>query len=108
MPRPQNQPPYTGHKSTKMPDGQSLVEWIWPAIEVESRQFNIKMPTPEQVALVISALRIHTIIEHASKYDQSELGKPDEITQYWPIESSIGRYFRDAARETIDNRKEAL
>jgi hypothetical protein len=91
-----------------MPNGQTLVDWIRATVLVEANQYDIEMPSREQMALVISALRMHAVIEYAANYDKSELGKPDEITEYWPIESSIGRYFRDAARETIDSRKEAL
>ncbi|HRJ06903.1 MAG TPA: hypothetical protein PK911_05150 [Candidatus Saccharibacteria bacterium] len=93
---------YTGHKDTNMPDGQTLVEWITPTVKDEARQFGVDMPTPKQMALVISALRMHTIMTQAAAYDFSELGKPDEVTKFWPTESSIGRYFRDAARVTLD------
>lgn len=93
---------YTGHKDTKMQDGKTLVAWLRPTIQDECRHFGVPEPTEEQVAIVISALRMHTVIMQAATYDNSELGQPDEITKYWPIESSIGRYFRDAARETLD------
>ena len=94
---------YTGHKDTKMQDGQTLVQWVRPTIKDECRFFGVPEPTDEQVAVVISSLRMQTLIMQAASYDFSELGKPDEVTKYWPIESSIGRYFRDAARETLDN-----
>lgn len=93
---------YTGHKNTKMPDGKTLVDWITPTIEQECRLYGVEMPSPKQIAVVISALRMHTIIMHAAEYDYSELGKPDQKTEYWPMQSSIGRYFRDAARETLE------
>lgn len=93
---------YTGHKNRTMPDGKTLVEWITPTVEDECRFYGVDMPTPEQMAVVVSALRIHTIIMHAADYDTGELGKPDEVTQYWPKESSISRYFRDAARLTLE------
>lgn len=93
---------YTGHKDTRMSDGQDLVDWITPTVKDEARLFGVDMPSPKQMALVISALRMHTIMVHASDYDQSELGKPKERTTFYPIESSIGRYFRDAARVTLD------
>ena len=56
----------------------------------------------KQMAIVISALRMHTIMMHAAGYDYSELGELDKKTKYWPTETSIGRYFRDAARVTLD------
>lgn len=93
---------YTGHKQTKMHDGKTLVQWITPTVQDEARHFGIEMPTPEQMALVISAIRMYTIIMHAAEYDYSVLGKPDEKDTLWPMQSSIGRYFRDAARETLD------
>jgi len=95
---------YTGHKQTKMSDGKTLVEWITPTVKDESNFYKVPMPTPEQMALVISAMRMHTIIMHAANYDTSVLGKPDEIDTLWPMQGSIGRYFRDAARDTLDGR----
>lgn len=92
---------YTGHKQTRMPDGQTLIDWITPTVKQESQLHGVDIPTKEQMAVVVSAIRMHSIITHAAGYDQSELGKPDEITKYWPVESSIGRYFRDAAEETL-------
>ena len=97
---------YTGHKNAKMPDGKTLVEWITDTVKDECRFYKVPMPTPEQMAVVISAIRMHTIMMHAADYDTSELGKPDEVTKYWAMQSSIGRYFRDAARVTLDNRSE--
>lgn len=93
---------YTGHRQTKMADGKTLVEWIKPILEDEAVRYEVSMPTDKQIALVISAVRMHTIIMHAGNYDFSELGKTQEVTKFWPVESSIGRYFRDAARETLE------
>ncbi len=93
---------YTGHKKTNMPDGKTLVEWLKPTIQDEARRYSVEIPNDKQIALVISALRMHTVVVHAAQYDFSELGKPDEVTKYWPVESSIGRYFRDSAYETLD------
>ena len=93
---------YTGHKNPLMSDGKTLVEWITETVKDECKFFGVEMPTDKQMAVVISALRMHTIMMHAADYDFSELSKPDEITTYWTIESSIGRYFRDAARVTLD------
>lgn len=62
---------------------------------------NIPLPSREQIALVIRALRMHHLLEYASKYDFSELSKPDEITKFFPTISSIGRFFRDAPLEVL-------
>lgn len=93
---------YTGHKNAMMSDGKTLVEWITETVKDECRFFNVPMPTDKQIAVVISVLRMHTIMMHAADYDTSELGKPDEVTKYWAMQSSIGRYLRDAARITLD------
>lgn len=92
----------TGHKNPKMPEGKTLVEWITPTVQDECRFYGVEMPSPKQMAVVISALRMHTIMMHAARYDQSNLHKPDEIDPYWPMQSSIGRYFRDASRITLE------
>lgn len=99
---------YTGHKQTNMPDGKTLIEWITPTVEDECRFYKVEMPTPKQMAVVASALRMHTIMMHAAEYDYSELGKPDEVTKYWPMQSSIGRYLRDASRVTLESEQSGL
>ena len=45
---------------------------------------------------------MHPLLEYASEYDFSELGKPDEVTKFFPTISSIGRFFRDAPQEILD------
>lgn len=93
----------TGHKNKTMDNGQNIVDWIMPTIIQESRFYGkIPLPSREQVALVIRALRMHHLLEYASKYDFSELSKPDEITKFFPTISSIGRFFRDAPQEVLD------
>ena len=94
---------YTGHKEPTMENGRTLVDWIKETVADECRFFGVPMPTDEQMAVVISSIRMHTIIMRAASYDTSELGKPEEVTKYWPMESSVGRFFRDAARITLDN-----
>ena len=94
---------YTGHKNKLMERGQNIVDWAMPTIIRESRFYGgIPLPSREQIALVIRALRMHHILEYASKYDFSELSKPDEVTRFWPTISSIGRFFRDAPQEVLD------
>lgn len=93
---------YTGHKNTKMPDNKTLVEWLRPTIDNECEFYVVPKLTDDQIAVVVSSMRMHTLIMHAADYDFSELGKPNEVAQFWPMQSSIGRYFRDAARDTLD------
>lgn len=94
---------YTGHKNKAMDNGQSIVDWVMPTIIQESQFYGeVPLPSREQVALVIRALRMHHLLEYASKYDFSELSKPDEVTKFFPTISSIGRFFRDAPQEILD------
>nr|DAF55733.1 MAG TPA: hypothetical protein [Siphoviridae sp. ctAkS7] len=94
---------YTGHKKKEMANGQNIVDWIMPTIIQESQFYGrIPIPSREQVALVVRALRMHPLLEYASKYDFSELSKPDEVTKFFPTISSIGRFFRDAPQEILD------
>lgn len=97
---------YTGHKNKAMDNGQNIVDWVMPTIIQESRFYGgVPLPSREQVALVIRALRMHHLLEYASKYDFSELSKPDEVTKFFPTISSIGRFFRDATLEVLDEYK---
>lgn len=93
---------YTGHKKKDI-NGQNIVDWVMPTIIQESRFYGgIALPSREQVALVIRAMRMHPLLDYASKYDYSELSKPDEITKFFPTISSIGRFFRDAPLGVLD------
>nr|DAO11152.1 MAG TPA: hypothetical protein [Caudoviricetes sp.] len=95
---------YTGHKTRTMPDEQNIVDYIMPTIIQESRIFGntpIPIPSRKQIALVIRAMRMHTLLAYASGYDYSELSKPDEVTKFYPEISSIGRFFRDAPLEIL-------
>ncbi|TWO98865.1 hypothetical protein EUA78_00590 [TM7 phylum sp. oral taxon 351] len=86
-----------------MPNKQDVVDYIMPTIIQESRFYGeIPLPSREQIALVIRALRMHALLDYASRYDFSELSKPDEITKFFPTISSIGRFFRDAPQEVLD------
>ena len=61
---------YAGHKNKTMPDGQDIVDYIMPTIIQESRLYGgIPLPSREQIALVIRAMRTHPLLEYAAKYD---------------------------------------
>lgn len=93
---------YTGHKQLNMHEDTTLVDWLTPIVKEESIHYGVDIPTAKQIAVVVSAMRMHTLIMHAANYDYSKLGDPDKVDDLWPIESSIGRYFRDAAQVTLD------
>ena len=94
---------YAGHKNKTMPDGQNIVDYIMPTLIQDSSLFgNVPIPSREQVALVIRAMRMHPLLAYASGYDYSELSKPDEVTKFYPEISSIGRFFRDAPLGVLD------
>lgn len=93
---------YTGHKNTRMPDGKTLVEWLRPTIDNECRFYGIGRPTDEQIAVVAASMRMHHLMVHASDYDFSELHERNKPTTFYPIQSSIGRFLRDAPLITIE------
>ena len=94
---------YTGHKTKTMFNGENIVDYIIPTIIQESVfHRGIPLPSREQAALVIRAMRMHPLLDYASKYDFSALGNPDEATRFYPTISSIGRFFRDAPLEILD------
>ena len=98
---------YTGHKNKHMINGANIVDWVMYQIIQESELYGgVPIPSREQVALVIRALRMHPLLEYASKYDYSELSKPDEVTKFYPEISSIGRFFRDAPLEVLYGHEE--
>lgn len=93
---------YIGHKNKIMDNGQNIVDYIIPTLIQDSSLFgNVPIPSREQIALVIRALRMHPLLVYASEYDFSELSKPDEPTKFFPTISSIGRFFRDAPEEVL-------
>lgn len=92
-----------GHFETKIA-GWTLYEALGDTMRDEARHFNVDMPTEKQTALVVSALRMHGIMAHASSYDQREnYPYQDKRTGFYPIETSIGRWMRDAAREVLED-----
>lgn len=94
---------YTGHKNKHMLNNQNIVDFIRFDMKQDSKLFgNVPLPTREQTALVIRALRMIHILDYASEYDASDLLKTDEITRFWPTISSIGRFFRDAPLEVLE------
>lgn len=94
---------YTGHKTKTMSNGENVIDYIMPTLIEESSFFgDIPIPSREQIALVVRAMRMHPLLAYASEYDYSELLKPDEVTKFFPTISSIGRFFRDAPLEVLD------
>ena len=92
---------YTGHKNPLI-NGRPLVDYIKEGVKNECKYQGVPMPTDKQIAVVIGELRMHHIMAHAVDYDFSELGKPDEPTEFYHQASSVGRFLRDAARVTLD------
>ena len=90
-----------GHKDPLI-NGKPLVDFIRESIRHDANYHGSFMPTDLQIALVISALRNHTITSYAISYDLSELHEPGKISSFYPEASSVGRYFRDASAITID------
>lgn len=68
---------YTGHKTKTMSNGENIVDYIMPTLIEESSFFgDIPIPSREQIALVIRALRMHPLLDYAAEYDYSELSNP--------------------------------
>ena len=94
-------PTYTGHKDLKI-NKQNIVEYLKPTVKEECNYYSVDMPTDKQIAVVVRALRMHHTLVHASEYDYSELHDPKQKTDFYPIQSSIGRYFRDSVIEVLE------
>ena len=93
---------YTGHKNKHMINGANIVDWVMYQIIQESKLYGgIPIPSREQVALVIRALRMPHLLEYASNYDFPKLREPDDIIKSFSAISSIGRFFRDAPLEVL-------
>ena len=57
-------------------------------------------PTRKQVAMVLHALADHTAIMQMVNYDMRDLyPNQDRKTEYWPTETSIGRWFHAVGSE---------
>lgn len=91
---------YTGHKELLI-NKENIVDHIRMTVKQECQFYNVEMPNDKQMAVVISALRMHHTLVHASEYDYSELSQPTQVTTFYPTVSSIGRYFRDSAAEIL-------
>ena len=88
-------------------NGRPIAEYIYTSVGNECHHYGIDTLTVEQIAVVCSMLRMHTITAHAVGYDQSELHKPEERTNFHPEASSVGRFLRDSSRITLDRIEEA-
>lgn len=92
---------FTGHKDRHI-NGKNIVQHLKPTLEQECQFYSVPMPTDAQIAIVVKSLRMHHTMVHAAQYDFSELGKPNTPTDFYPIESSIGRFLRDSPDEILD------
>ena len=89
-----------------MERGQNIVDWIMPTIIQESQFYGgIPLPSREQIALVIRAMRMPHLLEYSSNYDFPKPQESDDIIKFFPAISSIGRFFRDAPLEVLDEYK---
>lgn len=94
---------YTGHKNKHMINGANIVDWVMYQIIQESELYGgVAIPSREQVALVIRSLRMPHLLEYASNYDFPKPREPDDIIKSFSAISSIGRFFRDAPLEVLD------
>ena len=91
-----------GHKDPFI-NNKPIAEYIRDAVTRGCNYYGVPHLTLEQIAIVASQLRMHTIMAHAVSYDQSELGKPDQRTTFYPEASSVGRFLRDSSYITLDN-----
>lgn len=91
-----------GHKD-RLINGKPIAEYIRDSVAHECAYYGVPQPTLEQIAIVASQLRMHTIMAHAVSYDQSELGQPGQRTTFYPEASSVGRFLRDSSQITLDN-----
>lgn len=98
---------YTGHKKILI-DGKNIAEHLRGTIDDECRRFIVDRPTDAQIAVVVSALRMHHTLVYASQYDFSELHERDKPTDFYPIQSSIGRFFRDSGGDILQRNYERL
>ena len=97
---------YTGHKNKHMINGANIVDWVMCQIIQESKLYGgIPIPSREQVALVIRAMRMPHLLEYSSNYDFPKPQEADDIIKFFPAISSIGRFFRDAPLEVLDEYK---
>ena len=85
---------YTGHKNKHMINGANIVDWVMCQIIQESKLYGgIPIPSREQVALVIRAMRMPHLLEYSSNYDLLKPQEPDDIIKFFPAISSIGSFL---------------
>lgn len=66
-------------------------------------------PTRKQVAMVLHALADHTAIMQMTRYDRLEHwgSNKGKETEYWPTETSIGRWFHAVGNDLEDTHDKA-
>lgn len=82
--------------------GQRFVDHVKVAIANECRYRGIPMLDDMQIGVVITSLRNHSYTSLMTRYDRRKLGDPTKVSNFYPIESSVGRFLRDAGNELID------
>jgi hypothetical protein len=81
--------------------GQPATDRIMSALD--NRITGEPKPTRKQVAMVLHAMADHTAIMQMVNYDMRDLHpNRDKKTEYWPVETSIGRWFHVVAGELED------
>lgn len=81
---------------------EHFVDHVKVAIKNECRYRGIPMLDDMQIGVVVRSLRNHSYSVLMTHYDRRELGNPTKVTDFYPIESSVGRFLRDAGNELID------
>lgn len=82
--------------------GQRFVDHVKEAIKNECGYRGIPMLDDIQIGVVITSLRNHSYTVLMTRYDRRERFDLDKVTDFYPIESSVGRFLRDAGNELID------
>lgn len=87
--------------------GQHFVDHVKVAIKNECRYRGIPMLDDMQIGVVITSLRNHSYAMLMTRYDRRERFDLTKVTDFYPIESSVGRFLRDAGNELIDRAEAA-
>lgn len=87
---------------TPLPDGNSENSGDRLMKQLDNRLTGEDKPTRKQVGMVLHALADHTAIMHMTQYDRQSKWHPDKEEEYWPTETSIGRWFHAVGDDLED------